>query len=163
MIGLLTGNITTTRRNPLIVNVAGVGYLVHTTQSVAGSVKELALFELLLTVSGIGPRTALSVIERGAHAIEKAVQESDVTFFTTIPRLGKKNAQKIIIELKNKLGGLKDLDLTSEESNETNQILEALLSMGFRRAEVLAAIKKLEPEDTTVEQKIRHALKVLGK
>jgi len=184
MIGQLTGTIPTSNRNPLIIDVGGVGYLVRVTDKFAGSVtankhytlhvhthvreesldlygfleeNELRLFELLLTVSGIGPKTALLVIERGTVAAEKAVCEGDVDFFTTIPRLGRKNAQKIIIELKNKLGGIGD----ASRSGETKQLMEALLSMGFRRSEIIETLDKIDAG--TLEQKMRQALTLLGR
>lgn len=124
---------------------------------------ELALFELLLTVSGVGPRTALAIINRGESPVREAVQKSDVAFFTTIPRVGTKNAQKIIIELKSKLGSSRELDLSDESIGETNQVLEALLSMGFERNEAIRALRKLDDRDITLADKIRHALQLLGR
>jgi Holliday junction DNA helicase RuvA len=190
MIGKLTGMIDSNIHNPIIITIHGVGYIVHVPERYLASIKpknqhtlfihshiredafdlygfatdqELSLFELLLTVSGIGPKTALAVVDRGVNAVETAVRKSDVDFFTTIPRLGTKNAQKIIIELKSKLGSSKMLDLTGTESSETRQIIEALSSMGFDRQEIREALKKLDTKDVTTEQKIRHALKLLGK
>jgi holliday junction DNA helicase RuvA len=190
MIGLLTGQAKNQKRNPVLIDVHQVGYVVHVTDRIASAVKlnetytfyihthvredalnlygfmtqsDLDLFELLLTVSGIGPKTALLVIDRGAKATEQAVRNGDVDFFTTIPRLGKKNAQKIIIELKSKLGSLKELDLMGESDGETKQLLDALLSMGFGRNEVLEVIKKLDAKDKTLEQKVRRALQMLGR
>jgi holliday junction DNA helicase RuvA len=189
MIGLLTGIISTNEKNPLIINVHDVGYVVHVPERVLAIVKpgkphtffihthvrddaldlygfvsenELGLFTLLLTVSGIGPKTALAVVDHGVDAVESAVRKSDVDFFTQIPRLGTKNAQKIIIELKSKLGSSKALDL-SGETGETKQLVEALGSMGFEKYEIRDVLKKLDSKDVTVEQKIRHALKLLGK
>lgn len=189
MIGRLTGTIDSNTSNPLIIDVHGVGYLVRVPERFLASIKiskshilfihphiredafdlygfakqeELNLFELLLTVSGVGPKTALGVIDRGTESVEEAVRKSDVDFFTTIPRLGTKNAQKIIIELKSKLGSSKALDLAGE-SGETKQVIEALASMGFERHEIREAIKKFDAKDKTVEQKVRHALKLLGK
>lgn len=187
MIGLLTGTIKDIQ--PIIVDVAGVGYVVHVPDRTVEHLRvnascqlyihthvredaldlygfstkeELRLFELLLTVSGIGPRTGLTIINRGVSEIEKAVRESDVEFFTMIPRLGKKNAQKIIIELKNKLGSVHDLNLKDSDEGETKQVVEALQSMGFARSEVLSALKKLDVADVSVEQKIRRCLQLLG-
>ena len=117
--------------------------------------QELALFELLLTVSGVGPKTALAVVDRGVDAVEEAVRKGDVEFFTNIPRLGTKNAQKIIIEFKGKL------DITGE-SGDTKQVTDALSGMGFDKREIRDAIKKLDAKDISIEQKIRHALKLLG-
>lgn len=187
MIGKLTGMVESIS-NPIIVDVHDVGYVVHVPERLLSTLKatkkitlyihthvredaldlygfaspeDLALFDLLLTVSGIGPKTALSVIDRGADAIAHAVRTSDVDFFTAIPRLGTKNAQKIIIELKQKLGSAKALDL-SGATGETKEITEALMSMGFDRSEIKEITKKLDG-DKTMEEKIRHALKLLGK
>src|SRR5574341_1726526 len=115
MIGMLTGTIARSGQNPIIIDVHGVGYAVsvpprllsqlthdskqifHVYTHVADDAldlygfpgeEELLLFKLLLTVSGIGPRTALAVVDRGVAEIRKAVTTSDVDFFTTIPRLG---------------------------------------------------------------------------
>ncbi|MBI4062493.1 Holliday junction branch migration protein RuvA [Candidatus Gottesmanbacteria bacterium] len=185
MIGLLTGAIEHLGVNPILVVVGGVGYSVYVPDSLRGKLtkqetlfihthvtddaialfgfakeEDLALFELLLTVSGIGPRTALAILDRGTTSIRKAISESDVDFFTMIPRLGRKNAQKIIIELRSKLGSITELDLTADNS-ETKQIRSALESMGFGRSEILEALKNIKGEST--EEKIREALKYLGK
>lgn len=188
MIGMLTGTIARSGQNPIILDVHGVGYAVsvptrllpqltrdskqifHVYTHVADDAldlygfpdqEELLLFKLLLTVSGIGPRTALNIIDRGVGEIRKAITTSDVDFFTTIPRLGKKNAQKIIIELKSKLGSTKELDLTGDADGETKQLLEALTGMGFARSEVIEVVRKLDT-NKPLEEKIRQALKRLG-
>src|SRR3989344_2000206 len=185
MIGMLTGTIAKSERNPIVLDVHGVGYAVsvpakllsnlthdskqifHVYTHVADdaldlygfpSEEELFLFKLLLSVSGIGPRTALAVVDHGVREVRRAVTTSDVEFFTTIPRLGRKNAQKIIIELKSKLGSTKELDLAGDADGETKQLLEALVGMGFARSEVISAIKKLDAADKTLEQKFRKAL-----
>lgn len=190
MIGLLTGKVYRNHKNPIILWVNGVGYSVYVPEQLRTKITknqdvtlfihthvsddaialfgfstedELTIFDLLLSVSGIGPRTALAILDRGAQGTEKAIMESDVDFFTAIPRLGKKNAQKIIIELKSKLGSIRDLDLKGEVDSETKELQEALLSMGFVKKEILEAIKKLDDSDKSVEQKLRHALKILGK
>ncbi len=189
MIGYLSGTVREKYPNPIVVDVGGVGYLVHVPDRLTAQVsintpcqlyihthvredaldlygfltkEELKLFELFLTVSGIGPRTDLAIIDRGVRAIRNAVTTADVDFFTTIPRLGRKNAQKIIIELKNKLGGITDLDLRDATQGETKEILEVLLSMGFARSEAIDAIQRLHDTDVSIEQKIRHALQLLG-
>ena len=180
MIARLTG--TVIGIHPLVLDVHGVGYLVSVPQKFATAIgqkltvhtythvredalqlfgfetqEELSLFELLLTVSGIGPKTALAVMDRGVDAIRKAITSSDVDFFMTVPRLGKKNAQKIIIELRSKIAGTTG-DIP--ETGETGEITSALLSMGFDRNELKEVIKKL-PEGS-LEEKIKFALKMLG-
>lgn len=190
MIGALTGTIFTTQKNPIIVFVGGIGYAVNVGERLLTTLKkdekktffihthvrddaldlfgfvseeEHGLFTLLLSVSGIGPKTALATVDRGVDAVRRAVVSSDVDFFTTIPRLGKKNAQKIIIELKSKLGSSKELDLASDSSGDTKEIIDALLSMGFIRHEILEVLKKLSPRAESIEDKIREALRYLGK
>jgi len=122
---------------------------------------ELQLFKLLISVSGIGPKTGINVMDKGVEAITQAVSKGDVDFFTTVPRLGRKNAQKIIIELKSKLGGLKDLDLTSDTS-ETKDAITALISLGFSRSEAREALNQVF-DQPTLEAKISQAIKLLGK
>lgn len=190
MIGVLTGTVYQKHKNPIIIMVGGVGYCVHVPLNLINALKagdthtlfihthvredaldlygfvsqdQLDLFNLLLTVSGIGPRTALVIIDRGVPLIHSAIAKADVDFFTTIPRLGKKNAQKIIIELKSKLGSIGDLDLSEEVSGQTEQVLNALLVMGFAKKEAIVAIKKLTPSEQTLEQQVRKALQFLGK
>lgn len=189
MIGFLTGTIHTKSPEHIIVLVAGVGYNVTIPAHYVPSLKkaaavelfiythvredmldlygfftpeELTLFKLVLSVSGIGPKTALLVIDRGASSVEQAIKDANIEFFTTIPRLGHKNAQKIIIELKNKLGGLKELNLASQ-SEESTQAVEALRAMGYTRQEAAHAIQSVPTSEPTVERKISFALRQLGK
>lgn len=189
MIGFLSGTIKTISTDRVILLVNGVGYLVTLSPNLLSTVKkdqptelfiythvredaldlygfssqeELGLFQLVLTVSGIGPKTALLVIDRGVGSIEHAIKEADTSFFTTIPRLGLKNAQKIIIELKNKLGGLKELNL-SPDNEDTNQAVEALCSMGYSRQEALKAVHDIPDSEVTLERKVSYALRQIGK
>lgn len=188
MIAQLTGTIVRIHNNPLVLDVHGVGYAVFVPQKLLttltrdatitiyththvredalllfgfGTEEELLVFELLLTVSGIGPKTALLVLERGVAAIRKAIVSSDVEFFMALPRLGKKNAQKIIIELKSKVGSTSDLDLSGEDHADTKQIIDALISMGFDHKEAREAVKKIPP-DGSLGEKVKFALKMLG-
>lgn len=190
MIGLLTGEVKNHKRNPILLDVHGVGYVVHVTEHTASLVQpgkthtlyihthvredaldlygfneqgDLDLFEMLLTVSGIGPKTALGIIDRGTQSVKHAVHTGDVDFFTSVPRLGKKNAQKIIIELKSKLGSINDFDIQGNSDGETGQLIDALVSMGFGRSEVLDTVKKLNIDDQTLEQKVRKSLQLLAK
>jgi Holliday junction DNA helicase RuvA len=127
------------------------------------STEELTLFELFLTVSGIGPKTALAVFSYAdISRIKQAIVKGDVSFFTVIPRLGTKNAQKIIIELRSKLGSIGTLDL-SEESGETKELIDALKSFGFNSNEAKEALKGIKDIEGDTSTKIKAALKYLGK
>lgn len=125
--------------------------------------EDLALFELFLGVSGVGPKTAISIFAHGkSEKIREAIIKGDVSFFTAVPRLGTRNAQKIIIELRPRLGSLGELDLTGE-SGETKEIIDALKSFGFSGHEAREALKGLKDTEGTTSDKIRAALKFLGK
>lgn len=192
MIGALKGVIEHRDDPFLIVDVHGVGYkvLVPTTvlAKISGTGEEiklfththvredvlelfgftehadLKLFEYLIGVSGVGPRTALGIFSVGSrNAIVQAISEGNVSFFTSVPRLGKKNGQKIIIELKNKLGAGGDLDLSDTSGNDQGELISALKAFGFSAAESQEAIQALNGKGDTVEEKVKLALKYLGK
>lgn len=189
MISFLTGTVHHKTPESLTFLVAGVGYLVtippaslskiptneelelhihtHVREDALDlygftRVEELVLFKQLISVSGIGPKTALLVIDRGVDAVKQAIIKADEGFFTLVPRLGKKNAQKIIIELKSKLGSVTELDLAGSD-NVTTEVVEALLGMGYTRAEALTAVRKLPPNTLTVEDQIRAILRQMNK
>ncbi|MEK7543369.1 MAG: Holliday junction branch migration protein RuvA [Patescibacteria group bacterium] len=190
MIGALSGIAHTPITNPLLVMVGGIGYRVAVPEHILHDIhadkpiflyththvredaldlygflspEELSLFTLLISVSGIGPKTSLAIVDRGEIAVRQAIATADVSFFTSIPRLGTKNAQKIIIELKSKLGSIEELDLNAEGHGETKEILEALESMGFAKKEAYTAIKQVKTENISVEERLRQALKLLSK
>lgn len=191
MISYLTGIIQTKGINYLIVmTTGGVGYKVYVpgdliTSSIIDKPKslfththvkedaldlygfpsqdELSMFELFLGVSGIGPKTALNIFSNGKlPKIKEAIVKGDVEFFMTVPRLGKKNAQKIIIELRSRLGSLGDLDLTAE-GGETKEIIDALKAFGFSPGETRDALRFIKDVEGNTSMKIKSALKYLGK
>lgn len=189
MIGYLSGKLHIKSNDAIILLVNGVGYRVIVAPNLLNSLQpnqlielyvytsvkedtldlygfkspeEMALFKLVLSVSGIGPKTAILVIDRGAEPLKNAITKADTDFFVTIPRLGQKNAQRIIIDLKNKLGGIVDLDLTGA-STEAIELTEALQSMGYSRQEALTAMKNIPTTAGSLEQKITQALRHIGK
>lgn len=191
MIGTLRGTVEYREDQFLIIDVNGVGYRVLVSASVLSKIdgigesiklyththvredilelygftqpQDLKLFKYLISVSGIGCKTALAVYSVGTRKeIIQAIVGNDVAFFTSVPRLGKKNAQKIIIELKNKLGGEEDLDL-SQDGSDTQEVISALKNFGFTPLEARGAIKALKGAGETVGDKVRLALKYLGK
>jgi Holliday junction DNA helicase RuvA len=184
MLAKLTGKAEILDNEAIVLDVNGVGYKVFVTKQLLTqlpaslyiythvrddtldlygflSKEELQLFKLIISVSGIGPKTAIHIMDKGTQAIIQAVQQADADFFTTVPRLGRKNSQKIIIELKTKLGSRKDLDLTSATS-ETKEALSALVGLGFSRAEAREALSQVG-SGPTLERKIAQAIKLLGK
>lgn len=191
MIGMLEGQVSLKINPHLIINVAGVGYKVlvasplfassvleskirvfihtHVREDALelfgfSSTEDLKLFEYLISVSGVGGKTALGIFSVGNRSdIVTAVVTGNVNFFTSVPRLGKKNAQKIIIELKNKLGGVEDLDLSSSDLPEVTEAKLALQQFGYTEREAEMALQAVKSEDMKTEQMIKLALKYLGK
>ena len=185
MIGRLTGKPFVNTTDVIIIDVHDVGYEVCITPSTRSKIstlnlvtlfvhthvkddaidlygflekKEHELFKLLIGVSGIGPKTAIKIVDFGVSGITNAVINADVSFFSQIPKVGKKSAQKIIIELKSKLGSLEELDLT-ESGSETDDIMQTLLSMGFSRHDIISVLKKIPDDVQSIEEKMRFALK----
>jgi Holliday junction DNA helicase RuvA len=102
------------------------------------------MFIRLLSVSGVGPKSAMMIIDNGVSAVVKAIQTSDVAFFQSVPRMGKKTAQKIIVELQSKVGKLEELNLSPENSMQQD-LREALLGMGYNQARVDQLVRDVDP------------------
>lgn len=187
MIGYLKGVVLAKKSKEVTILVAGVGYRVRIGEKTSASIRsgdevelwihshvredafdlygfsaqdEVDAFEILLSVSGVGPKVALAIVgTRSVSQLEKAVREADVSFFQSISGVGKKGAQKIIVDLKGKMTVGKDIDLSSEGDGE---VVEALVQFGFSRNEVLSILSKLESSASVADQ-IRAGLKILGK
>ncbi|MCX6751842.1 MAG: Holliday junction branch migration protein RuvA [Candidatus Nomurabacteria bacterium] len=120
--------------------------------------QELEFFEMLINVSGIGPKGALSIL--GIASIEtlrKAISTGDTAYLTKVSGIGRKTAEKIIIELRDKMGEEK----TGTSLQGELDALEALKSLGYSQSEAREALKKVLP-NTDTNTKIREALKILS-
>ena len=189
MIGYLSGEIFEIFENNIIILINGVGYKVFTTTRflekakkgdnanlhITSVIKEdlfdlygfeenegKRLFELIIGVSDIGPKTGLAILSKGKiDDIMDAISKGDTAFFSGVPRLGKKNAQKLIIELRNKTGDL--ASLTFVETKERNEITQALKNFGYQEKEIISILPEVEKMEVGLEKKIAYALKNLGK
>ncbi len=189
MIGYLSGEIFEIFENSVILLVNGVGYKVFPTgrflektkQKEASSLyitsvikedvfdlygfetlEEKNLFELIINISGIGPKTALGILSKSKiDEIMSAISAGDASFFTGIPRLGKKNAQKLIIELRSKVGNVTPLSFV--ENQERTELLDALRSFGYQEKEILPIMSQVDKNGGRLEEKIAFALKHLGR
>lgn len=192
MISHLKGELILRDDPYIILNVNGVGYKILASRSILETLTEkgketsvfiythiredilelygfsthqdLKLFELLISVSGIGPKTAIGAFSIGKTSdIIHALINNDVAFFMQIPRLGKKNAQKLIIELKNKVGSTTDLDLSETGQKESGELIKALKALGYNEGEARNAIREIGNKGDTLQKKVKLALKWLGK
>ena len=125
--------------------------------------EELTFFELLLSVSGIGPKSALGILNLAdVYTLTRAVSSGDSTYLTKVSGIGKKSAEKIIIELQDKLGALEspaDVALLREES----ETIEALQALGYGLRESREALKLVSQENEETGDRIKAALKVLSR
>lgn len=191
MIGFLRGEVFFKEGNYIILDVKGVGYKVLGSRDVLAKAHkgsplelfiythvrednislfgfleahDLKLFENLIGVSGIGPKTAMNIFSIGnRNQIVSAIATADTSFFKSVPRLGQKNAQKIIIELKNKFGGVGEIDLSGEDMSGNEEVMIALKGFGFTSKEIHDAIRAVKKEDQKITETIKLALKYLGR
>jgi holliday junction DNA helicase RuvA len=117
----------------------------------------LQFFELLLTVSGVGPKVALGILSASKPAtIEQAIASQDPEIFTRMSGVGKKTAERIILELKNKVGAL-----TSITPTGSSDVYDALIGLGYSSREARESLQKLDTNLSTEEQ-LKQALKLLS-
>jgi Holliday junction DNA helicase RuvA len=127
-----------------------------------GSALERATFRQLIKISGVGPRMALGVLSGlSADELARAVSDQDAARLTKVPGIGKKTAERLLLELKGKLGADLGPSTSAAAGNQTD-ILQALLALGYSDKEASAALKAL-PAEVGVSDGIKLALKSLAK
>ena len=191
MIGRLSGILFDKNPAQLVVDCNGVGYevsvpmstfynLPSTGEKVAllthmvvredaqllygfGTSQERELFRELIKIGGIGARTALAILSgMSVKDLAQAVTLQDAGRLTKIPGIGKKTAERLLLELKGKLGADIGAAPGGAEGESSNDILSALLALGYSEKEALLAIRQV-PAGSSVSDGIRHALKALSK
>lgn len=192
MIAMLTGTIAENQNNAVILNVGDVGYRVYIGKNTFSSLqnakenetvtfwthlavretsldiygfldkKEVTFFEMLISISGIGPKSALAILNiADVPTLITAVSTKDSSYLTKVSGIGKKNAEKIILELENKLGSLEGDDQT-EHMKEDMETLEALQALGYDTKEAREVLKKIPSETKNTSERVREALKILS-
>ncbi|MBP9821429.1 MAG: Holliday junction branch migration protein RuvA [Candidatus Pacebacteria bacterium] len=189
MIRFLEGKITDRDGKSLILQVGGIGYEVWVTpdvmeKSILGQeiklwtshiVREdtedlygfiektdLVFFEMLLTVSGIGPKSALGIISLApTQTLVQAIRSGQSSYLTSVSGIGKKTAEKILLELGDKVGALEKSDT---EHFTGNDLLEALESLGYRNQDIRSVLGSINTNDGQgTEIHLKEALKLLSK
>lgn len=201
MYAYLRGKVAAKTTHNIVIDVHGVGYkvfvparmlqeltleqeaTVHTYLAVREDAltlygftepETLGLFELLLTVTGVGPKLALGIVD-GAKTttLYQAIMENELTQLTRIPGIGKKTAQRLVLELKEKImtisPDLPALDLAdpaADDHSVQSQVIAALTSLGYRSEEALGALRAAEKQApdkaARVDDLLRESLKYLG-
>lgn len=124
--------------------------------------EELDVFELLLTVSGIGPKGALAVLSVAKlDDLKQAIVSGDHTLLTRVSGIGRKTAQKIILELREKIAAsVEHIDMSI--AGAAADALEALVKLGYSQREAREALRQASKDAKTIEEKVKAALKILG-
>ncbi len=188
MIGRLRGMLGSSRGNAVIIDVSGVGYevmmtprdlatlpgigeeiVVHTHTYVRedeislygfGIENDRELFRVLLTASGVGPKVAMAILASlTSETVVRAIVSGDPDALTVAPGVGKRGAQKIVLELAPKLAG-REIDLTG--TGDLAGVRQALEGLGYSTAEINEVIADLDPDDP-IDAQIKSALQSLGK
>ncbi|MFC1647602.1 Holliday junction branch migration protein RuvA [Patescibacteria group bacterium] len=180
MIAYLNGTIQKKLPTALIINAGNIGYLVNISQnylteceendhkelfihtavreddiSLYGFEKfeELEVFKLLISVSGVGPKSALEILNNPISSIKYAISNGDSALLVQTKGIGKKTAERIVIDLKEKIGtSEKPQDYTSTASDINEDVVSALENLGYRKHQIIQKLKKMpeeiqEPED----------------
>ncbi len=188
MIAYLRGIIHARSADAIILDVNGVGYRVRVPSSTMALLgdpgaeaelhthlhireddmslfgfstqDELELFDKLLSVSGIGPKVALGVLSAAPpNVIASAISQNNLDVLTTIPGIGKKTAQRLVLELKGKVEFGEEM---TELSGVDQEVAATLINLGYSAAEAQRAAHAVAPMGKTIEERLRAALQYLG-
>lgn len=197
MIGMLRGKVWEIQSERLVIDVQGTGYLltvpygllakVHPGQELVvythvvmreddislygfSSFAEKQLFLQMLSVSGIGPKAAISLLSTfGAVQIESAIASENLNLLTKVPGIGKKTAQRLILELKEKFKGHSSLPIggssfSEPASHNLSEALQTLLALGFSLDEARQALNQIlkDNEELTTEEQVKKALRLIA-
>lgn len=186
MIASIKGNVILIKDRFLVIETKeGVGYKVFITEDVLKTIKtddylslfiyshiredafdlygfidyeELEFFELLISVSGIGPKGALGILNiANSQSLKQAIKKEDLTYLNKISGIGRKTAEKIILELRDKIV----IHIEKDNQNDLD-VLEALKALGYSQYEVRNILKEIDNSLDT-NAKIKEALKILSK
>ncbi len=191
MIGKLTGKIEFRGDKFVILDVAGIGYKIFTAPETVKKARgkedfslwthlhvredalelygflsfaELEFFEMLIGISGIGPKSALGIIGVAPlDNLKQAISSGETNYLTKVSGVGRKTAEKIIIELKEKLGSAEFMEGRIGALRDEQDALDALQSLGYSMREARDAMKRVPKEIEGAQNRIKEALKNLGK
>ena len=188
MIGHITGTVVGSGPTYTIVSVGGLGYKVFAIQQTlshaktSGSIEfwthlavretaldlygfeteeELRFFELLLTVSGIGPKSALGILDVATvETLRSAISGGNASYLTKVSGIGRKTAEKIVLELKDKVGIAREGSARIIGGDE--EALEALKTLGYSGTEARDVLRRVSADIVGSSERLREALKILG-
>ena len=187
MIGAIEGNVKVIRAGFCILNAGGVGYKISAKRETLASLtagsdatlwthlavrenaldlygfeseEELRFFELLLTVSGIGPKSALAILDLApVETLRSAIASGNASYLTKVSGVGKKTAEKVVLELKDKVG----LGSGTDAMKGDEEALEAMHALGYTLQEARDALRKVPQSIERGNDRLREAIRIVGK
>jgi Holliday junction DNA helicase RuvA len=195
MIGFLRGRLAAKHPPQLLVDVGGVGYEVEAPMSTFyglpaigaevglhthlvvredahvlfgfGTERERGLFRELIKVSGVGPRIGLAILSGlSVDQFHRCIEAEDVATLVRVPGIGRKTAERLLIEMRDRLKGLAGPvgggapgAAVGPSASPQAEAFSALVALGYKPAEVTRLLQKIDPSVTTTEEMIRHALR----
>jgi Holliday junction DNA helicase RuvA len=193
VIGYLRGRLVAKHPPQLVVDVGGVGYEIEAPMSTFyglpatgaevqlhthlvvredahvlygfGTERERSLFRELIKVSGVGPRIALAILSGvSVDEFQRCVDGHDVAALVRVPGIGRKTAERLVIEMRDRLGGLPGPSTamggaTSGTVGAQAEAFAALVALGYKPPEITRLLQKVDPSVTSTEELIRHALR----
>lgn len=198
MFAYIKGNLVEKMSNYVVVETMGIGYKIFMSKSAIGRAgeigemvkiythyhvredeislygflnrEELKMFELLLSVSGVGAKSAIAMLSNiSPSEFAVSIIQNDITKLTKVPGIGKKTAQRIVLELKDKLKAEQEIAKTEEPENiievdeNIDEAILALQILGYNRKEIEKAFEKFAYQTMSIEDMIRNGLKYLAK
>lgn len=191
MISYLKGQISYINENQIEVIVSNIGYKVFVIGDLLNNIKvgdeieiytyqdvkenaldlygfdsreKLSLFEKLISVSGIGPKTGLNVLQLATvDEIESAIIRGDASILTKVSGIGKKTAERIVLELKNKFSKSSEPLAQEKSQSEDADVIDGLIGLGYSVEDAREAFREIDPELKGSDEKIKACLKILSK
>lgn len=192
MIGYIEGTvIENSERGIVILTKSGIGYLVSVNRTTFEKAKidteialwvhtvvredaldlygfyteeELRFFKMLTTISGIGPKSACNILSLAdLNTIIHAIQGGDAAYLTKVSGIGKKNAEKIVLELRDKLENFAIIESSSASTSTESEVIDALEALGYDPRATREVVRTLTREHLSTQEIIRAALQQLGK
>lgn len=123
---------------------------------------ELEFFETLIQISGVGPKSAMGILGVAPlDTIKRAISSGEISYLTKVSGIGKKTAERVVVELRDKIGKLGEADKTMFKEEE--DVLTAIVSLGYSAREVKEALKQVPESVKGINARVKETLKILGK
>ncbi|OGH58681.1 MAG: Holliday junction DNA helicase RuvA [Candidatus Magasanikbacteria bacterium RIFCSPHIGHO2_01_FULL_33_34] len=192
MISYIKGKIQAVGKDNVVVETAsGIGYEIYLSKILASKyfagqnvefftylkvsenamdlygfedISQKEFFEILLSVSGVGPKSAMNILNLGSmEDIKGAIAREDVKYLTAVQGMGQKTAERLVVELKNKIGKLENIGELTSDNKALTDVIDGLTAMGYGKEEIKAVVNGLNTADKNAEELLKIVLRQLSK